>query len=104
MPTKEELLDAIRDLQSKTPTYATCEKLATFYTLLSSLYSDNTQGYSYSSAVSVFDDGSGSEFREAISGKNVDKVIDVLDEHMDVIKLLFPKEYMAVIRKIDEVQ
>lgn len=105
MPTKQELLDAIHDLQSKTPTYNTCEKLATFYTLLSHLYSDGTevQGYSYD-VKSVFLESTGSTFREAISGKDIEKVIDVLDEHMDMVQILFPKEYRSVIQRINEVQ
>ena len=105
MPTKEEILETIAELQSKAPTYSTCEKLATFYTLLSHLYSDNTevQGYSYSTS-SAFPASNGSEFREAIAGKDIDRVVDVLDEHMDVVKVFFPKEYKALISKINEIQ
>lgn len=105
MPTKEEILETIAELQNKAPTYSTCEKLATFYTLLSHLYSDNTevQGYSYSTS-SVFPASNGSEFREAIAGKDIESVVDVLDEHMDVIKILFPKEYKSVIQRIGETQ
>lgn len=102
MPTKEELLEAIRETQSKEPTYSTCEKLATFYTLLSFLYSED-DGYSHDVKISdVFPDSTGSEFREAIAGKDIERVVDVLDEHMDVVKILFPKEYRAVIDKISE--
>ena len=104
MPSKEELLDAIAECSQREASYSNCEKLATFYTLLSYLYSQE-DGHSHSiSTVNYFPVMNGSEFREAITGKNIDKVVDVLDEHMNVIKLLFPKEYMAVIKKIDEVQ
>ena len=30
------------------------------------------------------------------------RVVDVLDEHMEVVMLLFPKEYKEVIRRISE--
>jgi len=104
MPTKEELLNAIQEMQSKPPTYNTCEKLATFYTLLSHLYSEGeSRGYSYD-VKSVFPVSTGSEFREAITGKDIEQVVDVLDEHMDMVKILFPKEYKAVIQRINEVQ
>lgn len=99
MPSKEELLDAIKEIQGKEPTYANCEKLATFYTLLRYLYSEE-EGQSYDSG--TFNELNGSEFREAISGKDIGKVIDVLDEHMEVVMVLFPKEYRAVIRRIEE--
>ena len=107
MPTKEELLDAIKELQSKAPTYSTCEKLATFYTLLSHLYSDkdkDQQGYSYNTGYMFPSNDQSSDFKKAISGKDIEQVVEILDEHMQVVSLLFPKEYKAVIQKIDEVQ
>ena len=36
------------------------------------------------------------------SGVNVSNLLTVLDEHMDVIKLLHPKEYETLIQKIRE--
>lgn len=97
MPSKEELLDAIKEIQSKEPTYSNCEKLATFYTLLRYLYSEE-QGQSRD----AFPASNGSEFREAIAGKDIGKVVDVLDEHMKVVMTLFPKEYKAVIKMLEE--
>lgn len=97
MPSKEELLEAIKEIQTKEPSYSNCEKLATFYTLLRYLYSEE-QGYSND----AFPASDGSEFRKAITGKDIGKVVDVLDEHMEVVKVLFPKEYKEVIRRIEE--
>lgn len=97
MPSKEELLDAIKEIQSKEPTYSNCEKLATFYTLLRYLYSEE-EGQSRD----AFPASNGSEFREAIAGKDIGKVVDVLDEHMKVVMTLFPKEYKAVIKMLEE--
>ena len=97
MPSKEDLLDAIKEIQDKEPTYANCEKLATFYTLLRYLYSEE-EGQSRD----AFPASNGSEFRQAIAGKDIGKVVDVLDEHMKVVMTLFPKEYKAVIRMLEE--
>ena len=99
MPSKEELLEAIKEIQRKEPTYSNCEKLATFYTLLRHLYSEEEK-QSFSS--NNFPVMNGSEFREAIADKDIDKVVDVLDEHMSVIQVLYPKEYRSVINKIME--
>ena len=44
----------------------------------------------------------GSEFLSVASGVNVSNLLTVLDEHMDVIKLLHPKEYETLIQKIRE--
>jgi hypothetical protein len=97
MPSKEELLDAIKEIQQKEPSYSNCEKLATFYTLLRYLYSEE-EGQSRD----AFPASNGSEFRQAIAGKDIERVVDVLDEHMEVVMLLFPKEYKEVIRRIRE--
>jgi hypothetical protein len=43
------------------------------------------------------------EFGQAISGKNIDGIMDILQEHMAVIKVLHPKEYQAVIDRIAEI-
>jgi hypothetical protein len=43
------------------------------------------------------------EFGHAISGKSLDGIIDILAEHMAVIKILHPKEYQAVIDRIMEI-
>lgn len=102
MPSKEELLDAIAECSQREASYSNCEKLATFYTLLSYLYSEE-EGNSYDgSPRSVFPIINGSEFMQAIAGKDIGKVVDVLDEHMDVVKVLFPKEYQAVLNRIKD--
>lgn len=43
------------------------------------------------------------EFGQTVSGKNIDGVMNVLQEHMAVIKVLHPKEYQAVLEKIKEI-
>lgn len=43
------------------------------------------------------------EFGQVVSGKNIDGVMNVLQEHMAVIKILHPKEYQAVLDKITEI-
>lgn len=43
-----------------------------------------------------------SEFLTACDGAPVDGILDVLDEHMEVIRVLYPKEYDAIVEKIGE--
>ena len=43
------------------------------------------------------------EFGQVVSGKNIDGVMNILQEHMAVIKILHPKEYQAVLDKIAEI-
>ena len=42
----------------------------------------------------------GSEFVRACSGVQIDKLMSILDEHMDSIKVLYPKEYSKLIKMI----
>lgn len=43
------------------------------------------------------------EFGQVVSGRDINGVMDVLTEHMAVIKVLHPKEYQAVLDKIKEI-
>lgn len=43
------------------------------------------------------------EFGKAVSGVDIEKLMNILSEHMDVVKVLYPKEYQAVIDRITEI-
>lgn len=45
---------------------------------------------------------SGSDFLQSISGKNLDKVIELLNEHMEVMRVVNPRAYESVIRKLNK--
>ena len=101
MPTKEELLKAIDEVSKRPDTYTKCQKLATFYTLLNSLYPEedfkndiNTQ---FQSTIPEF--GS-SEFLQRIKGHDMGSVFSILDELMDAVKVFNPKLYNNTIQKL----
>lgn len=54
---------------------------------------ENPETFSYSSA-------SKSEFREACRGLDAERLIDVMDDHMSAMKLLYPKEYDAILKQL----
>ena len=108
MPTKDDLLRAIEECKGRPATYGNCEKLATFYMLLNELYPESVRDlpqYSYASepknTLSITGE---SEFLQSVNGKDAEGILRIIDEHMAVVKALFPKEYIAVIAKIGEVQ
>lgn len=43
-----------------------------------------------------------SEFLTACDGSRIEDVLMVLDEHMEAIKVLYPKEYDALVQKLEE--
>lgn len=43
------------------------------------------------------------EFGEVVSGVDIDGLMNILSEHMSVVKILHPKEYQAVLNRISEI-
>lgn len=88
----ESLDKEIADLESKEPSYGVMEKLAWMYTVR-----DHMGG---SVGKDVMPALSGSEFLSACSGCSISSLFSVLDEHIEAIQAIHPREYMALIRKI----
>lgn len=111
MITEKDLRAAIAECQgARNPNANTCIKLAAFYTILNNLYPEKVEepvdvGYS---TMPSYDEyvpqiRSGSEFMDVCSQKPITDVLEVLNEHMEAIKLLYPKEYDSIIEKIKEI-
>jgi hypothetical protein len=45
-----------------------------------------------------------SRFLTACDGLPVDKVLSLMDEHLDVIRVLYPKEYDAIIKRLERMR
>ena len=86
----KEIEVEIDKLEQAETNYQNCSKLAVLYTIKDHFKSKKTAGYSYSA----------SEFLLAVNEAPLDEALKVIDEHMEAIKLLYPKEYSAVIRKL----
>ena len=111
MITEKDLREAIAECQgARNPNASTCIKLAAYYTILNTLYPEPKQepvevGYS---TMPSYDEyvpqiRSESEFMNVCSQKDIVEVLEVLNEHMEAIKLLYPKEYDSIIEKIKEI-
>ena len=83
-----EIAEEINRLEQEETTYNNCMKLAVLYTILD----HDKPEHSYS----------GSEFLLAVSNAPIDGVLEILDNHMDCIKLLYPKEYTSILKKIKD--
>ena len=105
MITRQELEEAIAECQGqRNPTANTCLKLAAFYTIRKELFGEeekNVPMYSYSpppvETVGKYGD---SEFMEAVEGKSVSDVMPIIDELMESMKILQPRIYDSVMRKV----
>lgn len=45
-----------------------------------------------------------SPFLEACEGLPMEKVLLIIDEHMEAIRVLYPKEYDAILRRLDKMR
>ena len=101
MPTKDELLKAIEEVSKLPDTYSKCQKLATFYILLNSLYSEEDLKNSVSTQFqSTIPDFGESEFLQKVKGHDINLVFGILDELMDAVKVFNPKLYNNTIQKL----
>lgn len=105
MITEHDLLEAINECKKvKKPNANTCIMLAAFYTILDHMDEDIIlPQYSYA-------DGSDgkvkynnrSDFAKQIHGKDLSKVLEIIDELMTTLQVLHPKLYDGVMMKIAE--
>lgn len=84
--------DEIEQLEQAETSFENCNELAILYTVRDHLQ-PNIRAYSYG----------GSEFLLACSRADIGAVLQIMDEHMKCIKLLYPKEYNAILDKIKSV-
>lgn len=108
MITELDLQEAIAECQGvRNPTASTCIKLAAFLTIQRELFGSSEQSsmvpsYSFAPgpAETTIDYDSGTEFSEAIQGKDPADVYKVMDEVMDTLKIINARVYNSVMRKL----
>lgn len=105
MITEKELIDAIRECESEPVTLAKVSKLADFYTVYDHLFGMPVDdGYSYAGNVeNIIQTNSDTEFLLIVNGKDAEKVLMVIDELLEAIKLLQPRMYDGVMRRLREI-
>ena len=90
----EEVERTILELEKRDTTYATCERLAWLYIVHDHLTQRIVQEKSRAAEME------GSPFLAACSGAEITEILHVVNEHMEAVRVIYPKEYEAVIRKI----
>ena len=103
MFSKNELLDAIEELEMSPATYQNAEKLATFYVLYEHLYVKKEPVSRVESVNEVIiGDYGDSEFLQTVIGMKSENAWMIVDELMDAVKTLQPRLYQATIAKLKE--
>ena len=106
MITEQELHEAIAECQGqRNPNANTCIKLASFYTILDHMaekpsYSE-MPNYSFANETeNTVRYKSGTEFAEAVYGRDVDEIMSIMDELMSTLKGIQPRLYQSVMRRL----
>ena len=115
MITEQDLQAAIAECQGqRNPNANTCIKLAAFYTIRNEMFGKPEQlesnvsefpTYSYAAppettAETTIAYNSGTEFSDAIHGKDAETVWAIMDELMDVLKVTHPRLYDGTMNQI----
>ena len=77
--------------------YATMERLAPLYCAL--IYR-RVVSVPETRDVKPVDAHGSSEFLEIVNGKNSAEVWEIIDQHMSLLKVMFPKQYASVLNQI----
>lgn len=96
-----DMIEAEIDRLELRPTsFYTCRRLSTLYNVRDHILADR---YPKEVNASLKSSLSGSEFLDAANGKPYEDVLKVVNEHLDTIKMLYPKTYDGVIQRIRDI-
>lgn len=108
MITEQDLQEAIAECRGqRNPNANTCIKLAAFYIIREHMFPDKSvkeDNYSFDAPPithQVIEYSGDSEFAQAIQGRTVDEIMPIIDEIMDALKVLNPRFYASIMRKIE---
>ncbi len=87
-------------LEDGSITYPVCEKLSVLYTIID--HHDNGIPEEMPEPRIMLDTAPRSEFLQKVNGAPIDQVLQIVDKHMECVKVLYPKEYNMIIHKIEE--
>lgn len=99
-----EINEEITKLENSDTNWKNCEKLSVLYGVRGGMnqkaqpYVENS--YSYASAPIM----NGSEFVKVASSVPFEHLLSVLDEHMEIIKAIYPKEYRIIIKRLNHIE
>ena len=104
MITQRDIDAAIAECQGKrNPDAKTCIMLAAFYTIRREMFPEESRPeYSFAAAPirNSIDYDSGSDFSKAISGKDQNDVISLMDDLMNTLSIIQPRLYAAVMDRL----
>lgn len=98
MVSLNEIEKEILELEKKDTSWAVVERLSWLYVVRDHMRPSTAHEAAPEEAVT--DKMTGSDFLEAASGVSYTSLMEVLNEHMEAIRVVCPKEYDSVVSKI----
>lgn len=97
----ETLEREISEIEARQPSYKSCERLAWLY-----IVRDHVRDSMYppEGRTAIESSGGRSDFLEAANGKPYEDVLGIIDEHLETIRLLYPKTYDGVLERIRQLR
>jgi hypothetical protein len=89
----------ISELEARQPSYKLCERLSWLYIVRDHL---QEKMYPPDGKTALKTALSGSEFLDAANGKPYEDVMRIVNEHMETIKMLYPKTFESMVQRIRE--
>lgn len=89
----------ISELEARQPSYKACERLSWLYIVRDHLYA---KIYPPEGKTALKSSLSGSDFLDAANGKPYEDVMRLVDEHLETLRLVYPKTFSALLDKIRE--
>lgn len=114
MITEKDLQEAIAECEGqRNPNANTCMKLAAFYIIRNEMFGtspapiensyEEFKGYSGGEDGKAVEYDSGTEFSDAIQGKDFQDLLPVMDELMESVKIVIPRLYNGVINRLRDI-
>lgn len=106
MITEHDLAEAIAECEGqRNPSANTCLKLAAFYTIRENMFPKKQEPNFYSMQNEPITNEkmeyeSKTEFGQVVSGMDINEIMPIMDELMTTLKVLVPKLYDGVIKKL----
>ena len=94
----QEVEREILDLEKKDTTYAVCERLAWLYIVRDHLKAETVEEKKKAGRTGE------SAFLMACEGVEIGALLKVIDQHMEAVQVIYPKEYSAVVEKIERIK
>ena len=99
MLSQRQLDNAIREFETAPANYENCKKLATFYTIFDHLYGEPRVEKRQEDIIGAYGD---SEFLDTVANQESIKVWGIMDELMSTLRIVNPRLYEGVMRKMAE--